>query len=294
MNIINNTGQTVSLDGRLRFMLGNPNRDGSWFAGWSGGPYIRTDNIWFSSGGVTLAPGETGTYYNLTWQDADSGCGLGGASPLSSSYLPIYNDEGGIAYAGNVLMYTGGRSDVILCQNLSSNIVFTQGQVYDIVLTSVGSGSAPSGGSGSNPVISFGVNITNATGSPVQLDGRLRFMLGNPNQDGSWFAGWSGGPYIRTDNIWFSGSSIVLGAGETRTFSGLTWQDADSGCGLGGASPLSSAYLPIYADDGSIAYAGNVLMYTGGRSDVTLCQNLSQGIVFQNGGVYDIVITSHP
>ena len=156
-----------------------------------------------------------------------------------------------------------------------------------------GSAPAPSN-PGGNPVISFGVNITNATGSPVQLDGRLRFVLGNPNQDGSWFAGWSGGPYIRTDNIYFSSSPIILGAGETRTFSGLTWRDADSGCGLGGASPLSSSYLPVYADDGSIAYAGNVLMYTGNRSDVTLCRNLSENIVFQEGGVYDILITSHP
>lgn len=149
------------------------------------------------------------------------------------------------------------------------------------------------GTSDGNPVININVNITNATSSSVQLDGRLRFVLGNPNQDGSWFAGWSGGPYIRTDNIYFSSSPIILGAGETRTFSGLTWQDADSGCGLGGASPLNSNYLPVYADDGSIAYAGNVLMYTDGRSDTTLCQNLSSSIIFTNGETYNLTITSH-
>ena len=142
----------------------------------------------------------------------------------------------------------------------------------------------------SNPVISINVEIINGTGSSVTLDGRLRFVLGNPNRDGSWFAGWSGGYYIRTDNIYFSNNTITMAPGETRTFSGLTWQDADSGCGLGGASPLSSNYLPVYADDGSIAYAGNVLIYTNGRSDVTLCENLSSDTVFQNGSTYRIII----
>ena len=294
VNITNNTGSTITLDGRMRFVLGNPDHNGNYFGGYTG-LYIRTDNIWFSSTPVTMAPGETRTYYNLSWRDGDTGLGLGETSPLNAGYFPILDDTGGIAYAGNVLMYTDNRSDLLLCDNLSSSTVFQDGGIYDISISSISGGSAPAPSNpGGNPVISFGVNITNATGSPVQLDGRLRFVLGNPNQDGSWFAGWSGGPYIRTDNIYFSSSPIILGAGETRTFSGLTWRDADSGCGLGGASPLSSSYLPVYADDGSIAYAGNVLMYTGNRSDVTLCRNLSENIVFQEGGVYDILITSHP
>lgn len=145
----------------------------------------------------------------------------------------------------------------------------------------------------SNPVINVNVRITNNTGSDVTIQGRLRFILGNPNQDGSYFGGWSGGSYIRTDSIYFSNDSVTFTAGETKSYNNLTWQDADTGCGLGGASPLSSDYLPIYADNGSLAYARNILIYDGeGRSDTILCNNLSEDIVFQNNGTYDIVINS--
>ncbi len=289
VNITNNTGAAVTLDGRLRFVLGNPDHNGVYYGGYTG-HYLRTDNIWFSNGSVTLAAGETMTFYNLTWQDADTGCGLGETSPLDPAYLPIYADDGGIAYARNILLYIDGRSDLILCDNMSSSIVFQEGGVYDI---SISGGSTPTptptpSGEG-NPVISFGVNITNAHGSAVTLDGRLRFVIGNPDHNGYYYGGYTG-YYLRTDNIWFSNGSVTLAAGETKTFYGLTWQDADTKCGLGETSPLDPAYLPIYADDGGIAYARNILIYIDGRSDLILCDNLSASIVFQEGGVYDVVI----
>ena len=290
VNITNNTGSTITLDGRMRFVLGNPDHNGNYFGGYMG-TYIRTDNIWFSSSPVTMAPGETRTYYNLSWQDADTGLGLGETSPLSPSYLPIRDENGGIAYAGNVLMYTEGRSDLLLCDYLSANTVFQEGGVYDISISSISGGSAPAPSNpGANPVINIGVNITNNTGSAITLDGRLRFVLGNPDHNGTYYGGYMG-TYIRTDNIWFSNGSVVLNPGETRTYYGLSWRDADTGCGLGETSPLDGSYFPILDDTGGIAYPGNVLLYTSGRSDVLRCNYMSSGTVFQEGGVYDIVVS---
>ena len=290
VNITNNTGSTITLDGRMRFVLGNPDHNGNYFGGYMG-TYIRTDNIWFSSSPVTMAPGETRTYYNLSWQDADTGLGLGETSPLSPSYLPIRDENGGIAYAGNVLMYTEGRSDLLLCDYLSANTVFQDGGVYDISISSISGGSAPAPSNpGANPVINIGVNITNNTGSAITLDGRLRFVLGNPDHNGTYYGGYMG-TYIRTDNIWFSNGSVVLNPGETRTYYGLSWRDADTGCGLGETSPLDGSYLPILDENGGIAYPGNVLLYTEGRSDVLRCNYMSSGTVFQEGGVYDIVVS---
>ena len=308
VNITNNTDAPVTLDGRLRFVLGNPDHNGNYFGGYPG-PYIRTDNIWFSGSEgnpnpITLNPGENRTFTNLSWRDADTGLGLGETSPLNPNQLPILDDQGGIAYARNILIYTDGRSDVTLCDNLSANTVFQDGSVYDISITSAAGGSTPEPGPGpvnpdpvvpvnpdaGNPVINIGVNITNNTGSTITLDGRMRFVLGNPDHNGNFFGGYMG-TYIRTDNIWFSNGSVVLNPGETRTYYGLSWRDADTGCGLGETSPLNAGYFPILDDTGGIAYAGNVLLYTSSRSDVLRCDNLSSGIVFQEGGVYDIVVS---
>ena len=289
VNITNNTGAPITLDGRLRFVLGNPDHNGNYFGGYQG-LYIRTDNIWFSNVPIALNPGETVSFDNLSWQDGDTGLGLGETSPLNAGYFPILDDQGGVAYAGNVLMYTGGRSDLLLCDNLSSSTVFQDGGIYDISISSISGGSAPAPSNpGANPVINIGVNITNNTGSAISLDGRLRFVLGNPDHNGTYYGGYTG-TYIRTDNIYFSGSSVTLNPGETVTYNGLSWRDADTGCGLGETSPLDGSYFPILDDTGGIAYAGNVLLYTAGRSDVLRCKNLSSGTVFQEGGVYDIEV----
>jgi hypothetical protein len=288
VNIVNNTGSAVTLDGRLRFVLGNPDHNGTYYGGYMG-HYLRTDNIYFSTVPVTLAPGESKQFYNLSWQDGDTGYGLGETSPLNPGYLPILDDRGGVAYARNVLIYVNNRSDLILCDNMPNNIIFKDGGLYDIVISG-GSAPAPQPVSGgTNPVISFGVKITNAHGSGLTLDGRLRFVLGNPDHNGTYYGGYMGN-YLRTDNIWFSSSAVYIAPGDTKTFWGLSWRDADTGCGLGETSPLNPGRLPILDDHGGIAYARNVLMYIGGRSDLILCDNLSAGTIFQEGGLYNIVI----
>jgi hypothetical protein len=125
------------LDGYLRFVLGNPDHNGYYFGGWEDFYYI-TGDIKFSSIPVTLAPGATKMYVNLSWKDEDTVCGLGETSPLSPKYLPIYREDGSTSYARNVLLFTGGHSDLILCDNLSESIVFQEGGMYNIVIRKIG------------------------------------------------------------------------------------------------------------------------------------------------------------
>ena len=146
--------------------------------------------------------------------------------------------------------------------------------------------------SAGNPVIRINVNIVNNAGTPITLDGRLRFVLGNPDHNGTYFGGYQG-LYIRTDNIWFSSAAVTIGIGQTLSFSNLLWQDGDTGCGLGETSPLNAGYFPIRDDTGGIAYAGNVLIYTESRSDVAICDNLSSSIIFKEGETYTISIARY-
>lgn len=140
-----------------------------------------------------------------------------------------------------------------------------------------------------NPVITINVIITNLHGSTLTLDGRLRFVLGNPDHNGTYYGGYRGN-YLRTDNIYFSNNQVTLEPGESKTFYGLSWRDADTGCGLGETSPLNPSILPILDDNGGVAYARNVLIYIDGRSDQILCDNLSNSIIFQNNETYNIAI----
>lgn len=147
------------------------------------------------------------------------------------------------------------------------------------------------GGGGVNPVVNISIRIKNNHGSPLTLDGRLRFVIGNPDHNGHYFCDSKyRGDYLRTDNIWFSTSPVSLENGESRTFSNLSWRDADTGCGLGETSPLNPGRLPILDDHGGIAYARNVLIYINERSDQILCDNMSNSIIFQEGQTYDITI----
>ena len=272
VNIINNTGQVVTLDGDLYFVLGNPDHNGR-YMGWNGA-YNKTGHIYFSSSAVSFGVGETKSFGGLTWND--EGNGLGEKSPMNPILLA------GTDYHHNVAVYVGRTGEVVYCENMDPNIVFTDGGVYNIVLSYVGAAPAPTPTPGGNPVISINVRITNAHGSPVILDGDLKFTLGNPDKRGNYF-GW-GGPYNGTDHIYFYPYSVSLGAGETRVFNGVTWRDKDTGMGLGGKSP---------ADAGQLAAADrprNVLLYVGGNSTVVLCDNMDPNIVFEEGGTYDIVI----
>ena len=81
ITLVNNTGTTVTLDGDIVFIMGNPDHNGNYMGYWSDGtPYTlssnRTDHIRFSGSSVTLAPGEIASFGGLTWQDAD--CGASG------------------------------------------------------------------------------------------------------------------------------------------------------------------------------------------------------------------------
>ena len=148
---------------------------------------------------------------------------------------------------------------------------------YDATKATVGGG-----GGGTNPVISINITIVNNSGSLVTLDGDLKFTLGNPDHNGN-YLGWNG-PYNGTDHIGFSSSQVTLAAGESRTFNGLTWRDADTGCGLGDKSPANAEQL---------AAAGrprNVLLYVGGESTVVLPENMDPTIIFEEGHTYTVTI----
>ena len=166
---------------------------------------------------------------------------------------------------------------------MSPSIVFEDGGTYDINISGSGSGgSTPVVSGNGNPVITIGVRITNAHGSAVTLDGDLKFTLGNPDHHGNYF-GWYG-PYTGTPHLRFSNSAVTLGAGETRTFYGLTWRDDEIGWGLGGKSPADADQLA------ASERPRNVVLYIGGNSEIVLCDNMSPSIEFEEGGVYDIVI----
>ena len=129
--------------------------------------------------------------------------------------------------------------------------------VVDIVkIVNIMNAPAPVEG---NPVISFDVKITNNTGSEVTLDGKVLFVLGNPDHNG-YLLGWEGS-YNYTDPISFSESPVTLASGEAKTFKGLTWRDEDSGMGMGEKSPLDPSQLS------NTLYKSNVLVYVDGQPE---------------------------
>ena len=279
VNIVNNTGQTVTLDGDMYFVLSNPDRNGN-YLGWEGA-YNKTGHIKFSSSSETFVSGETKSFGGLTWEDDDTGMGMGGKSPLNPSQLAA------AGYHNNVAVYVGGSGEVVYCADLDPSIVFEEGGTYTIYLSSVGSTPSvnptptPTPSTGGNPAISINLRITNAHGSAVSLDGDLKFTLGNPDKFGNYF-GWPG-PYTGTDHIYFSGP-VTLAAGETRIFYNVGWTEKETGWGLGGKSPADAAQLA------AAERPRNVVLYIGGNSEIVLCDNMDPNIVFEQGGTYDIVI----
>jgi len=278
VNIINNTGSDVTLDGELEFVLGNPDHNG-FYLGWPGS-YNNTDGlIRFSDEAVTIPAGETKSFENLTWKDEDTQMGMGEKSPANADQL---------AFAGrskNVRVYVNGNPEIVTCDDMPTDIVFQEGGVYNIVLSSV-SNTEPGPVNPDHAVISFGVNIENNTGTDVVLNGELVFVLGNPNHNGKYFGTYQG-PYLRTDHIRFSDSSVTIPAGETRTFSGLSWRDGDTGLGMGEMSPANSAQLEIAQRN------SNVLVYVTeldgtANSEIVLCTPMDPNTIFRNGETYTI------
>ena len=259
LNIINQSGATVSLDGDVVFVLGNPDVYGNYY-GWEG-VYNRTDHLSFNTGALTLGSGES-RVVTISGE-------LGGRSPLNPALL---------ATAGrprNILLYVGGNSEIVLADNMDSGIVFQNGQTYNVVITSAGSSQqtptpvpAPSAS-----YISINLNLINASGRAVGFDGDVVFVLGNPDVYGNYY-GWEG-PYNRTDHLGFNTGGFTLGAGDSRVVT-VTGE-------LGGRSPLDPSWL---------SFAGrrsNVLLYVGGNSEIVIADNMDSGIVFQNGQTYNVV-----
>ena len=243
LNIINQSGKAVTLDGQVNFVL-NPDN-------------TRSGRLDFNTGGFTLGAGSS--------QLVSVSGELGGRSPLHPSLL---------TYVRNVLLYVGDNSEVALADNLDPNIVFQDGQTYNVIITTVNSGTStiPDNPPASTD-ISINLNIINQSGKAVTLDGDVNFVLANPDVYGN-YHGW-GGEYNRSGHLYFNTGGFTLGAGESRLVS-VSGE-------LGGRSPLRPSLL---------TYVRNVLLYVGGVAEVALANNLDPDIVFQDGQTYNVIITT--
>ena len=276
LKLINASGRTVTLDPKLNFVLGNPDKNGYYHGTWpDGSVYTAQYNREESSFGgyITLGAGESRIVYV-------SG-NLGGRSPLDPGLLGIAGRN------SNIMLYIGNISEAVTCDNMDPNIVFQNGQTYNVVITSVNSGSSDSGSSGSGSstptlgqeiTITIGLNLKNESGRTVTLDPKLNFVLGNPDKNGYYHGRWDDGSiytlaYNREQSSF--GSYITLGAGESR----LVYVSGP----LGGRSPLDPSLLYI------AERLSNILLYIGNNSEVVICENMNPNIVFQNGGIYNVV-----
>ena len=124
VNIINNTGSAVTLDGFMRFFVGNPDHNGV-YCGWNG-VYNSSERATFSPTAVTLAAGDS-QIFSVTPVLGDTD-GLGEKSPLSPDLL--YAAE----RSRNVCVYVGGVSETVLCANMPTSIIFAEGGTYDVIL----------------------------------------------------------------------------------------------------------------------------------------------------------------
>lgn len=119
LNITNNSGKTISLDGDVVFVLGNPDVYGNYY-GWEG-VYNRTDHLSFNTGALTLGSGESRV---VTIRGE-----LGNRSPLNPALLTTADRP------RNILLYVGGNSEIVLADNMDSGIVFQNGESYNINIT---------------------------------------------------------------------------------------------------------------------------------------------------------------
>lgn len=103
VNIVNNTGSTITLDGDVTFVLCNPDHNGNYFGGYQG-PYFKANHVCFSSYAVTLAAGETRMFSNISWIDEDTKLGMGETSPLNPNLLNTIASS-----SRNVLVYVKKR-----------------------------------------------------------------------------------------------------------------------------------------------------------------------------------------
>ena len=128
----------------------------------------------------------------------------------------------------------------------------------------------------------YNFRIINNSGTTVTLNGEMCFVLANPDVNGE-YHGWEGA-YNRTGHIPYSGSTVTIGNGDMQTF-------AVSSDELVNRNPIDPSLLPA----GN--YNKNVYLYVTepdgtANSEIAICNNMAPS-VFQNGGTYDIVITSY-
>ena len=295
----NNTGsQTIRLAPRFRFVLSSGETEAAWFA-----------PIWSP---LVLSPGETTTIENVKM-------------PKTRHLLGKTFAEDGDGYDSNVVLYDESfNSTTFVPEMISSSTKFKEGNTYKIYVSSStntpiddnpqggnsdnpqggnsdnpqgGNSDNPQGGNSDNPTnqdnpssgsstptlgqeiqITIGLKLINASGRTVTLDPKLNFVLGNPDKNGYYHGRWDDGSiytlaYNREQSSF--GSYITLGAGESR----LVYVSGP----LGGRSPLDPSKLYI------AERLSNILLYIGNNSEVVICENMNPNIVFQNGGIYNVV-----
>ena len=125
ITITNNKADSIVLDGDIAFVLGNPDSNGNYMDGLS--EYNITSRIRYIVAPVTIGPGQTASFSGLSWDNGEDQ-GMGGKSPLDPSLLYLADKP------RNVLLYANGSEDTILADNLSSSIVFANGQTYAITI----------------------------------------------------------------------------------------------------------------------------------------------------------------
>ena len=275
ITITNSTGSTINLKNNINFVLSNNDRSGRITLNFDNGGENRS-----------LANGSSCT---ATF-DARSASGYGQYTFRNMSTSIVFNDD---SYTTNIVLYKdAGVAMFDTGIQLPSSSTFTNG-TYTVTLGGSGGGGGgdtptPTPSGSDHQVITIGLNITNNTSQSIPLCGEAAFVLGNPDNNGIYFGGYTG-RYVRTGHISFTGST--LSPGETKYFGGLRWQDEDTGLGMGGCSPLDETTLA------QTAHPRNVMLYylePDGikNSTIITCNNLSSSIVFSNGGTYNVSIVA--
>ena len=200
LNLNNTSNSDVTIEGTLRFVLANPDKNGE-YHGWNG-LYNRTDHIKFSNSQITIGRGQSRVITIVSDQ-------IDGRSPASREAAA----SGG--YSSNVLLYVGDNSSIVKCDMMATNYVFQNGGSYNINIISNSSSQSGTSGSGSETTPSSGsevytnVTIVNNSGFTKTFDGRVCFIT-----YGS-YDGYTG--YFRIKGT-CSGSDFTIANGSSKTY----------------------------------------------------------------------------
>ena len=148
--IKNTRSKDVVIDNKVNFVLANPDRNGFYYGGEKGKPYLGAYNreAYFFDGSykaksVTIPAGQTVTKKVVFSQtvdvvhcnggkqlyDSNLVCGLGGRNLVPESYVKsaAWSTSRG---ATNVLLYVDNNSNVVVPKCLSGDIAFEDGKTY--------------------------------------------------------------------------------------------------------------------------------------------------------------------